>query len=169
VPTDRAQDTEARDEPEFGCMVFCLRTGNAVDSFDYTVEELEKRVAELRGLVTMEGVAVREVCVSAQDTEAIRAALEQWAPDGFRDDDGVWHDGPHRINTLAALGRLVARLEAAQRERDEARKREQRLEEACDAILLDGAPGDPLTPIEVRALARAALAAAAPGETEQTP
>jgi hypothetical protein len=52
--TDRAQDIEAPDEPEFGCMVFCLRTGNAVESFDYTVEELEKRVAELRGLVTME-------------------------------------------------------------------------------------------------------------------
>jgi hypothetical protein len=52
--SDRAQDTEATVEPDFGCMVFCLETGNAVDSFDYTVEELEKRVAELRGLVTME-------------------------------------------------------------------------------------------------------------------
>lgn len=31
-----------------GCMIFDLETGNAVDSFDYTPEELERRAKELR-------------------------------------------------------------------------------------------------------------------------
>ncbi len=33
--------------------------------------------------------------------------LRQFIPDGFRDEDGVWHDGPHRI----AFDQAVERLE----------------------------------------------------------
>jgi hypothetical protein len=50
---------------------------------------------------------------------AIRAALVRWIPDGFRDDDGVWHDGPHRLAALAALDTLAERAAIA---RDLAKK-----------------------------------------------
>src|SRR4051812_9787752 len=86
----------------------------------------------------------------AQDTEAIRAVLGWAAEPGG--------------NAQAALARLVARLEAA----------EQALREIADSkaygVGKDGHGRAGMTPYEwARASARAALAAAAPGETERTP
>jgi hypothetical protein len=39
----------------------------------------------------------------------LRDSLTRYVPDGFRDEAGVWHDGPHRVAALAALDRLEAR------------------------------------------------------------
>ena len=36
----------------------------------------------------------------------LREALEEHVPDGSRDDDGVWWDGPHLIDALAALAQV---------------------------------------------------------------
>jgi hypothetical protein len=44
----------------------------------------------------------------------LQAAIEQFVPDGFRDEDGVWHDGPHRTAALAELDDLLAVVRAAQ-------------------------------------------------------
>lgn len=44
------------------------------------------------------------------DLTLIREALEEFLPDGYRDDDGVWHDGPIQAESLAALARVEARL-----------------------------------------------------------
>ncbi len=40
--------------------------------------------------------------------DTIRHYLVQYLPDGFRDEDGVWHEGPHRAQSLAALDALLA-------------------------------------------------------------
>jgi len=32
--------------------------------------------------------------------------IEQYVPDGFRDDDGVWHGGPHQRDAFAALNTI---------------------------------------------------------------
>jgi len=38
--------------------------------------------------------------------ERLRDCLNERVPDGFRDDDGVWHDGPLLIDALADLDSL---------------------------------------------------------------
>ncbi len=43
-------------------------------------------------------------------SDPIEEALTRWVPDGFRDEDGVWHDGPHRAAALEALAVLRGRL-----------------------------------------------------------
>lgn len=58
------------------------------------------------------------------ELERLRELVLLRVPDGFRDDDGVWHDGPHRLAFLADLDAIAALL--AERERlrgalDEAR------------------------------------------------
>ncbi len=40
--------------------------------------------------------------------DTIRHYLVQYLPDGFRDEAGVWHEGPHRTQSLAALDALLA-------------------------------------------------------------
>lgn len=45
----------------------------------------------------------------------LREAIEEFVIDGFRDDDGVWHDGPHRRAALAELDGLEAKLAEAER------------------------------------------------------
>jgi hypothetical protein len=46
-------------------------------------------------------------------------AIRRYVPSGFRDDDGVWHHGPHQNDALFALDSLVAALEQAEQERDD--------------------------------------------------
>ena len=41
----------------------------------------------------------------------LRAQIEQFVPDGFRDEDGVWHEGPHRRDAFAAVDELEAEIE----------------------------------------------------------
>lgn len=55
--------------------------------------------------------------VGQQAADVIRAALTRWVPYGFRDDDGVWHEGVCQTEALAALERLVVERDAAERER----------------------------------------------------
>jgi hypothetical protein len=48
------------------------------------------------------------------DVALLRTKAELFVRPGYRDEDGVWHDGPHRVEFDAALARLAARLEAAE-------------------------------------------------------
>jgi hypothetical protein len=56
------------------------------------------------------------------DTAALflREMVRMFVPGGFRDEDGVWHDGPNALASNNALDALVARVEAAERDRDQA-------------------------------------------------
>ena len=60
------------------------------------------------------------------ELERLREMVMLRVPDGFRDDDGVWHDGPHRITALADLDALAALLA----ERKRLRAENERLREA---------------------------------------
>lgn len=40
----------------------------------------------------------------------LRESIEEHVPDGFRDEDGVWHDGPHQRDALAQLDAIEARI-----------------------------------------------------------
>jgi chromosome segregation ATPase len=53
---------------------------------------------------------------TTMQAQAIRQRLVQFVPNGFRDEDGVWHGSQHRIETLAALDALVAELDWQERE-----------------------------------------------------
>lgn len=46
--------------------------------------------------------------LSMASADTIRQALTAYLPDGFRDEDGVWHDGPVRQDALAAVDALLA-------------------------------------------------------------
>ena len=50
--------------------------------------------------------------MTADPAADLREALERYVPTGFRDDDGVWHEGLSRAKARAALDVLAARLEA---------------------------------------------------------
>jgi hypothetical protein len=54
------------------------------------------------------------------EVQRIRESLVTFVPDGFRDEDGTWWDGPHRRDALLALDVLVGRLEQAEQVADRA-------------------------------------------------
>lgn len=55
--------------------------------------------------------------VVVRAVEQLRKFVTLYVPAGFRDKDGVWHDGPHRPRFLASLDVLEARLTELERER----------------------------------------------------
>lgn len=42
----------------------------------------------------------------------LRDKMNLFVPSGFRDEDGVWHDGPHQIEFIAALDAVEALVES---------------------------------------------------------
>jgi hypothetical protein len=43
-----------------------------------------------------------------EERSILRGYIERYVPDGFRDEEGVEHEGPHRAAALSALDALVA-------------------------------------------------------------
>lgn len=43
----------------------------------------------------------------------LSAVIRKYVPDGFRDDDGIWHQGPHRLTALTNLAAVAAALTQA--------------------------------------------------------
>ena len=50
------------------------------------------------------------------DLEQLREHVTLYVPAGFQDEDGVWHDGPHRARFLASLDRVAARVASLEEE-----------------------------------------------------
>ena len=50
------------------------------------------------------------------ELERLREMVMLRVPDGFRDDYGVWHPGPHRITALGDLDALASRVETLTKE-----------------------------------------------------
>ena len=44
-----------------------------------------------------------------QAAETLATKIDLFVPEGFRDEDGVWHDGPHKSEATVALAALVER------------------------------------------------------------
>ena len=51
--------------------------------------------------------------------EVIREMLKAYVPDGYRDEDGVWNEGPNLGAALSALDALVAERDLAVGKLDE--------------------------------------------------
>ena len=52
-----------------------------------------------------------DIGTTAEDIAQLHDLISLYVPSGFADEDGVWHDEPHRKTALATLERLRVRCE----------------------------------------------------------
>lgn len=117
------QGDEAPLDPNADYLRAAIQT--ALDERDAALAELAslkeqldaEKSARVRDIATM-GVTLDQLRAQlaslkdperlTEDAEGLRRFIELYVPAGFRDDDGIWHDRPHRTTALAYFNRIVA-------------------------------------------------------------